>query len=401
MQPLLHIGRLVVFGLVFVGIGWLGASPVAAQTDVISTTFVVRHEISGTAFNLVAEAPGRIWFTLPTENMLGSLVVSDTVAVQYYPVPTADSEPYDLAYADGAIWFTERLGNKLGRLQISTGAIEEFAIPTSFYITHLPLVSGEQSEPPNDTKAPAVEPLPAALNSAAVSSIASSEPTGIAIARDGTVWFAGRKSNHIGRFDPSTEEFTEYQYTLSGGQFEDLTISLNGLVWVTAPQINRVVSFNPITERFVDLFTGVDTRPMHIVTDSNNTPWVTMSGANRIGRYTPGTLALWRWYDLPTPDSAPVGLAIQEQETSLTFWFAGNLGNHLGRLTTRLSGLPLTMLEKPLPTQSLLLWDVEVDAAGHVWAASQADSAIYEWQPPYFYTTHMPVVQGQSALLAR
>jgi virginiamycin B lyase len=392
-------GRFVAFTLFFLGIGWLGTSPVAAQTEVISTTFVLRHEISGTALNLVAEAPGRLWFTLPAENMIGSLVVSSTTTntIQYYPVPTANSEPYDLAYADGVIWFTERLGNKLGRLEISTGEIEEFSIPTVFYVNYLPLVGVDQAEPPIE----AVEPPTTPASIAASIGITSSEPTGIAVARDGTVWFASRKSNQIGRFDPATKEFVEYRYDRPGGQFEHLTISPNGLVWVTAPEINRVVSFNPVTERFVDIFTGTGTRPMHIVTDSNNTPWVTMSDANRIGRYTPGTLALWRWYDLPTPDSAPVGLAIQEHESSLTFWFAGNLGNQLGRLTTRWSGLPLTVLEKPLPTQPLSLWDVEVDMNGHVWAVAQAESAIYEWQPPYFYTTHMPMVHSQSALFAR
>src|SRR5690348_1874511 len=97
----------------------------------VSAGFMQAYTIPAAPLNIVVEAPGHVWFTLPNASAIGSLVVTPTVAFANHPTPTANSTPYDLVYANQLIWFSERTGNKIGRLNTQSGVIDEFAIPTA------------------------------------------------------------------------------------------------------------------------------------------------------------------------------------------------------------------------------------------------------------------------------
>ncbi|MEZ4837248.1 MAG: hypothetical protein R2873_35495 [Caldilineaceae bacterium] len=47
-------------------------------------------------------------------------------------------------------------------------------------------------------------------------------PTGITLDGDGNVWFSQKVGNKLGKFDPATEAFSEYQYVNEGGQPVDV-----------------------------------------------------------------------------------------------------------------------------------------------------------------------------------
>ena len=97
-----------------------------------SSPFLAEYPVPGKPHMVSVEAPNRVWFTLPEENLIGRLVVTSTVEydVDTYTVPTGASYPSDLKYAGGYVWFTQRDGNKIGRLDPATGAIIEYDIPT-------------------------------------------------------------------------------------------------------------------------------------------------------------------------------------------------------------------------------------------------------------------------------
>jgi streptogramin lyase len=167
------------FALALILTAMLFASLVeGVQADAVSP-FLVEYPVPGQPHMVSVEAPGRVWFTLPEDNLIGRLVVTSTVdyEVDTYTVPTTASYPYDLQFAGESVWFTQRDGNKIGRLNPATSVFTEYDIPTS-----------------------------------------DSEPTGIAV-RTGTpivVWFTERAANQLGQLvitDTTTAEFLEYPET--------------------------------------------------------------------------------------------------------------------------------------------------------------------------------------------
>ena len=75
-----------------------------------------------------------IWFTELWGNNISLVFFSTFGFADRVPVPTANSQPYDLTIApNGDIWFSERTGRKLGQLVegMSGAQITEFAIPQS------------------------------------------------------------------------------------------------------------------------------------------------------------------------------------------------------------------------------------------------------------------------------
>ncbi|MFN8491943.1 MAG: hypothetical protein U0350_30360 [Caldilineaceae bacterium] len=318
--------------------------------------FMQSYTLPAAPLNIVVEAPGHVWFTLPDASAIGSLVVTPTVAFVSHATPTANSTPYDLVYANQVIWFSERTANKIGRLNTQSGVIDEFAVPT-----------------------------------------ATSEPTGIALAPDGAVWFVERAGNKVGRFDPGNNTFQEYAYTTANAQFEDIAVATNESVWVTAPNLDQVINVQLTNNqpKFVPIFTTPQHHPTHVVMDNsspNKLPWITSSASNLIGRYSPQTLALWRWYKIPVNNSSPVGLALQDNGSSWNFWFAENASGGVGQLTVKPDSTPIITRDQPLLVSNAQPWGIAVDSAGHVWVAGAGAKTITEWRPDYFYTLYLPTV---------
>jgi virginiamycin B lyase len=331
----------------------------AAQPLRTTAGFITEYAIpagNSDPFNIVVEAPGRVWFTMPSANAIGSLVVTSTVDYDFtlYPVPTAGSEPYDLAFDGSAIWFTERAGNRIGRLDLATRTISD---------NFLTLAPG-------------------------------SAPTGIAVAPDGAVWFAQRDGNRIGRYNPATMTLTEYSYNMAGGQPEDIAVLNNNNIWFTAPGVMRVVLLTPSTGTFLSV--PVQTSPGSplvapggIAVD-NSAPWISAPDLDLIGRYAPGTLALWRWYALPIDGSRPTALVYHNAAGQPQVWFVETAGGRVGQLITDANGNPISIRTHQLPTANSQPTGIALDANGRVWIAENGSGMIAEWSPPYFHLTFLP-----------
>lgn len=349
MKMQMLVGSLI--GL-FLSVGGLAFSlPLYADIENPNSQFSQEYLLANAPLNLTVEAAGHIWFTMPAANQIGSLSISPTITVATYTVPTGNSQPYDLLYSNDAIWFTEQASNKIGRLNPKDGTFQEFVIPTN-----------------------------------------NSEPTGIAQAPDGTIWFAERASNKIGHFDPTSATFEEVVYPTPNAKFEDIAVAGNSLVWVTSPELNRVVGYDPNRKQFFTIITGDQTRPTSVALDREGTPWITTSLVNRIGRYTPGTLGAWRWYDLPFANSGATGITFKDNNDTYDFWYTGNNGNVIGQLTAKTSGKPIALYGQTLTQPDSHPSGIAVDSQGTVWIAASGLNKIIEWKPPYFSFTRLTMV---------
>lgn len=336
----------------------------AAPTVYADSTAIQRGPTNGYAvpsgpLNLAVEAPGIIWFTSPEADGIGVLIRTTppgSAPIQYrveYIAFQDGSEPYDLVVDNGSVWFTLRGAGQIGRIDIATRAVELYAIPT-----------------------------------------ANSRPTGIDVAPNGQVFFA-ENTGRLGRFDPADETFKEYVLPsdqVTHPRIEQLRINDIRDIWFTLPDNNAVGNLNSATERFLIVSTGTFA-PTGLTLDSDRVPWVTAYGSHRVGRYAPGTVTRWAWYDTPAPDSAPAGIATFDTLKGREVWFAQSNVGSVGRLRT--TGFRITHQESISPPvdQPGRLWGVAVDGDDHIWIADTTRQVIYETIVPL--QTYFPMIGSE------
>lgn len=330
---------------------------------------IIEYQISGSALNIVSAAPNDIWFTMPTANKIGHIVVDSAGAatVTEYSVPTANSEPYDLVFdsINNAIWFTEKSASQLGRLDIATQVITEIGtIPT-----------------------------------------ANSMPTGITIAPDDSIWFAESGANKLGQYVPSTNTFSEspaYTPTTAGvtnAEFHDIAIADSGAkVWVTSPADHQVLQYLTQTNGFSSLalsgpfdpIAGSSRQPYNITYAGGDIVWLTDIANNQIGQLSQGTLANVAWYTLPTSASNPTGITFGTTGGPGTIFFTGNTTDLAGSLSNSGDGSRAPS-EYNLSSGSQPA-GITMDSSGNVWIALGGSNKIALWQAPYYELIFLPII---------
>lgn len=326
-----------------------------AQFDGLFRTYTVL----GSPKHVVVETAGKVWFTAPNADAIGLLSITEvTSQVAEYSTryfPTGDgSKPYDLALHDGVIWFTLAGGDALGKLTIATETLTYYSLP------------------PN------------------------SGPRGLAInTSDNTIWCVTNAGNTLIRFDPASETIEEFQYPVVNAGLEDLAFNGSGALWMTATARNEVRQFDLNTMAFqIPIPTGSSGgAPVTVVIDALNYPWVTFSSLGEIGRYAPGTLALWRRFAAPLNDGEPTGLHIEGDSFSQQIWYTLRAAGAVGYFHTRNSGQLMTPhLNFPLPGSNSAPWGITVGSGNVAWIADSGANQLVEWRPPYFEAIYLPAI---------
>ena len=308
--------------------------------------------------HIIAEAPGRLWFTLPGVNALGSLVVTTTVDYTFaiYDIPTANSEPHSLVLdvTNQAIWFTQLAASQIGRFDLNTTQIDEFSLP------------------------------------------ANSSPTGIDLDADNMVWVALRDSNQIAKFNPDTFDIQLFTYGTADATFADLAVSPANVIWMTSPGLNRLVAYEPIEQRFtfepvVEI--GLPTFPPQAIAMHGTRPWISAPTMGWIGRYAPGTFTSFLWHLTPESNSGPTEISYRNLGSRHEIWYVQPSANRAGRLLFNNNGNMLQSLAAGLPTAGSQPYDIVADSNGHAWITAPGTNSIVEWYPPYVAYTYLPLIQ--------
>jgi streptogramin lyase len=211
-----------------------------------------------------------------------------------------------------------------------------------------------------DLHVAAVTPIPKlSLTEWAVPST-SGGPVGIGIDNFGKVWITENATGKLASFDPSNNNFTEWNTPSTQSQPRNLFIkkvSISGVnytqVFFTEYAANAIARFNVANNTLTEWHLLAGANPVGIYVDENNDIWFTESGRDAIGRIHTNNNLLTEW-TLPgattTPGSPllkPWGIYVQVVTppnagyTNRFVWFTETTGNTIGRLEATSNRLTL------------------------------------------------------------
>jgi virginiamycin B lyase len=219
----------------------------------------------------VDDAKGLVWFTDQGANSVWSFDIASHEFTRHQ-LPDPYSSPYQLAIdGSGNVWFTEFEGGRIGEIT-DQGSLREYTVPTG-----------------NTTTTP--PPITTTLIG----------PAGIAIGKDGTVWFTEVYADSVGSFDDGTF----HRYPLAGASLPTgIALDSGGDVWVTLHGGSDIAEFDPATNSTKVISTSVptgvqSTLPYFVAVDAHGNVWFDEHYGNAIARFTPSNQTMVE-YEIPT-----------------------------------------------------------------------------------------------------
>ncbi len=209
---------------------------------------------------------------------------------------TLPSAPNDLAMdTHGDLWFTEMNTDSIGKLDTKTGKF-----------THYPL--------------------------SRQATVQKYNPYGIAIDPAGSVWFTEAGTNILGHLDPTTGHIQFFTLPGPSNPLMEVASDTHGTIWATTFNSATLIKFDPRHATFStylapDADKGISGMYGLAVTPQNEI-WVTIAASNVIARFDPNTKH-FIYYQIPTENSSPLGVAYSADHT---IWFTESAGNQVGRL---------------------------------------------------------------------
>src|SRR5687768_7098607 len=217
-----------------------------------------------------------------------TLVSAQTVDLQEWKVPWADSRPRD-PYVDnkGRVWFVGQEGNYIAYLEPKSGEFKQFTIEPG---TH---------------------------------------PHNLIVDPQGTVWYAGNRNARIGRLDPNTGAIKTFM--MPDTTIRDphtLVFDKAGNIWFTAQSGNAIGRLQTSSGK-VDLIKvpAARTRPYGIVLDSKGRVWANLFGTDKLATIDPATMQLEQ-ITMPRSSARGRRIAVTRDDA---IWYVDYAGGYLGR----------------------------------------------------------------------
>jgi virginiamycin B lyase len=210
------------------------------------------------------------------------------VIIDEWAVPFEDSRPRDPYFFDNEhIWFVGQGSDYIAYLNANTG-----------HFNKIPLDDGVG-------------------------------PHNLIVGNDGTVWYAGNRQRHIGRYRP--DEGIIHKIPMPDAAARDphtLVFDGMGHIWFTMQSGNRIGRLNIESEN-IDIIEVPTTgaRPYGIIVTPAGRPWIALFGTNRLATIDPATLEIQE-IEIPRAQARPRRI---EQTSDGLIWYVDYAGGYLGR----------------------------------------------------------------------
>jgi cysteine-rich repeat protein len=208
-----------------------------------------------------------------------------------------------------------------------------------------------------------------------------SYPHTLAFDRRGRIWYTLTRSNHVGRFDPATQEFTYFRLPPADPAISGVPIAVaygcdvapDQSVWwsqLFGHRIGRVDPDSGAVQSWRPPFDG----PRRLFTGPDNAVWVPGYGSGELGRFDPASEA-WKVYRLPTePVGQELPYDVSVNRATGDVWITGSNSDSLIRF--RPASEEFTVF--PLPTNADFTREIEFGPDGAVWTCTSDQEIVPE-----------------------
>jgi streptogramin lyase len=154
---------------------------------------------------------------------------------------------------------------------------------------------------------------------------------GIAVAGDGTVWFAEDEADQMARVDPKTGKATSSRFLQPGHAFpRRMNSDANGDLWVALWKAGKLMKVDYKTNAMSIFSPPTPNGGSYsvVVDKKNNYIWVSQHQVDMIARFDPKT-SEWIEFALPEAESDPRRIDIDPTNPNRIF-FSGNIPGRVG-----------------------------------------------------------------------
>lgn len=206
---------------------------------------------------LTADKDGNIWFTAISEGYVGKLDPKSGEITEYRPSDGSEIDPHTPVFDhDGILWFTNEQTNYVGRLDPKSGKMTLAKVPTAHSVPYGIVIL--QNNTPifcefGSNKLAAVDPKTMAIREYMLPN-ASARPRRLALAPDGTIFYTDYARGYLGHFDPASGKLLK-EWPSPGGEGSEpygIAITRDGEVWYSESGVkpNTLVRFDPKSDSF-------------------------------------------------------------------------------------------------------------------------------------------------------
>jgi virginiamycin B lyase len=206
---------------------------------------------------LVADQEGNIWFTAISGGYIGKLDPKTGEITEYHPPQGTEIDPHTPVFDhNGILWFTNEETNYIGRLDPKTGKMILTKSPTAHAVPYGIVVT--QNDLPffcefGTNKLASVDPNTMRIREYTLPA-ANARPRRIALAPDGTIYYTDFARGYLGHFDPVDGKLMK-EWASPGGTGSEpygIAITKDGEVWYSESGVspNTLVRFDPKSETF-------------------------------------------------------------------------------------------------------------------------------------------------------
>ncbi len=205
---------------------------------------------------LVADKDGNIWFTAISAGYVGKLDPKTGGITEYRPADGTEIDPHTPVFDhDGILWFTNEETNYIGRLDPKTGQMSLTKVPTPHAVPYGIVIL--QDNTPffcefGSNKLGHLDPSTMKIHEYALS--VGAHPRRLALAPDGTIYYTDFARGELGHFDPSSGTLLKEWPSPGGSESEPygIAVTKDGEVWYSESGVkpNTLVKFDPKSQSF-------------------------------------------------------------------------------------------------------------------------------------------------------
>lgn len=250
---------------------------------VFALAFVSVGDAAGAPTGLGVKVKPKVTIVAPKE-------VKGDVRIVQYPVPARYATPYGIAVdSKDNIWCTLMSANSLVRLDPSKGEFKEYRIPSTEGLPESDWKYDSKNRTSPDK----------AFNVYSVGS-----PGNVIVGKNDIVWFVMHLGNSVVRFDPVTEEMTEFLMPTKNAQPYDLAEDPRGRIWFVEKNGSKFGVLDVAKKTIAEIPLPAGSQLMGIAVDTAGVVWLSEVSENYIGRYEPETKK-YKKFPIPAVKSQP------------------------------------------------------------------------------------------------